>query len=579
MFVNQHGARVSDNKKVVVAGQNLYAKQELIEAANNELERINSRVRLQRVPGAEQYISFDLQGHGDNFSQYLPRWVAETVRTSNHIPLNKLNETVTYTRNPGDSYITWSDCHKNSQTVMGATGDRGTNCEPEQPLIRLLESDTQKTALLPPMAGGQNGQEFVAAQYKDQHAFRGAYAVLNKIIPTSDARADHFAALDRHNVPIVDARKVSFLWKDYAEEMTKMAGVAEMRTAALNWQLKHWINAFVHPAVGEGLCMMPPKSVPGFISTYAWNDLRAMFADDADVWEALGLDPNSAAPTHAQLQKALVRIEPPTYFDLSKRYPEQLRERDITQDSPQADLERAQNEIERGRPGTMTSVQKTLVRDRFIRRYVSRQLKAASCTLERKAALIRDLDEGTDLATILGGLSKAELLYMFKNNIINRNHTGKQRDALTLESIETQTGAEWLGELRPAALVWKDPWNFHWAGVVLLDGHDFVTLENLSVEAEDHPNRKWYFQMYRTLDALDEYDRYYAQTFHGDNERGGGFGDLSLTLCFKFVPPPPRATLNMLRTQTGSPSRATLAIPLPPPSTAPVAASGGGEHH
>lgn len=69
----------------------------------------------------------------------------------------------------------------------------------------------------------------------------------------------------------------------------------------------------------------------------------------------------------------------------------------------------------------------------------------------------------------------------------------------------------------------RDLWNFHWAGVVLVEDDDYVTLENLSVENEDTINAKWYFAMYGRG----------AQSFHTTNKSDQHVGTMPLTLGFR----------------------------------------------
>jgi hypothetical protein len=41
-----------------------------------------------------------------------------------------------------------------------------------------------------------------------------------------------------------------------------------------------------------------------------------------------------------------------------------------------------------------------------------------------------------------------------------------------------------------------DVWNFHWAGIVLVSGREYASLENLSTENINELNTNWYFQIY-----------------------------------------------------------------------------------
>jgi len=70
-----------------------------------------------------------------------------------------------------------------------------------------------------------------------------------------------------------------------------------------------------------------------------------------------------------------------------------------------------------------------------------------------------------------------------------------------------------------------DTWNFHWAGVVMKDGADNLTLENFAVTEETakeagvaqgkYLDREWNFDMYGTVDANGAVDE--SQTFHHEH--------------------------------------------------------------
>lgn len=70
----------------------------------------------------------------------------------------------------------------------------------------------------------------------------------------------------------------------------------------------------------------------------------------------------------------------------------------------------------------------------------------------------------------------------------------------------------------------RDIWNFHWAGVIMKDGLDYVTLENLSVEFTSVKNDLWYFAMYGPLE----------QSFHSEAARDTHVGNWPTTVKFRF---------------------------------------------
>ena len=71
-------------------------------------------------------------------------------------------------------------------------------------------------------------------------------------------------------------------------------------------------------------------------------------------------------------------------------------------------------------------------------------------------------------------------------------------------------------------------WNYHFAGVVMKDGADYVTLENYSVGDVEVDNRLWLFQMYGSG----------AQSFHAEMAHKPGISpDSGLTLGFSSQKP------------------------------------------
>jgi hypothetical protein len=76
----------------------------------------------------------------------------------------------------------------------------------------------------------------------------------------------------------------------------------------------------------------------------------------------------------------------------------------------------------------------------------------------------------------------------------------------------------------------SNKWDYHWGGVVATSGEDRVTLENhgRSQTAKDMDSQEWYIRMYGPLkQSLFSKD---DQTYHGENQRSGDYGDTPLTL-------------------------------------------------
>ena len=66
----------------------------------------------------------------------------------------------------------------------------------------------------------------------------------------------------------------------------------------------------------------------------------------------------------------------------------------------------------------------------------------------------------------------------------------------------------------------KDLWNFHWAGVILADGADYVTLQAVADQMASHLTVNWWFKMYGAG----------AQSFHAEEKHDEHVGERPLTL-------------------------------------------------
>ncbi|MDX6706040.1 MAG: hypothetical protein QOI48_1886 [Solirubrobacteraceae bacterium] len=69
----------------------------------------------------------------------------------------------------------------------------------------------------------------------------------------------------------------------------------------------------------------------------------------------------------------------------------------------------------------------------------------------------------------------------------------------------------------------KRTWNFHWAGVVMSNGSDHVTLENYAVGFAEAVNTDWDFQMYGPASKA-------GQTFHEQHKGSQQHGDMPTSM-------------------------------------------------
>jgi hypothetical protein len=125
--------------------------------------------------------------------------------------------------------------------------------------------------------------------------------------------------------------------------------------------------------------------------------------------------------------------------------------------------------------------------------------------LIEKLKAIKDAELGgekvSQMWTIYSTIVKDPVLSPLFSQTFGVNEFAKPEigDALTQVNNETE---------RKNAPDDVDLWNFHWAGVIMKDADDYITLENLSVENEDVINPEWYFQMY----GMDK------QSFHAEQK-------------------------------------------------------------
>ncbi|APU15680.1 MULTISPECIES: DUF4157 domain-containing protein [Actinoalloteichus] len=76
---------------------------------------------------------------------------------------------------------------------------------------------------------------------------------------------------------------------------------------------------------------------------------------------------------------------------------------------------------------------------------------------------------------------------------INESADARVGEALAIYSTRGRSRAEQVADQESGA---RPPWAYHFAGVVLTDGEDKVTLENYNRRGKPNANRMWYFALY-----------------------------------------------------------------------------------
>ena len=92
--------------------------------------------------------------------------------------------------------------------------------------------------------------------------------------------------------------------------------------------------------------------------------------------------------------------------------------------------------------------------------------------------------------------------------LVQVNDENERQASVAGELIDPETGKN------------KDLWNFHWAGVILTDGPDYVTLQAVADQMASDLTVNWWFKMYGAG----------AQSFHAEEKKDEHVGERPLTL-------------------------------------------------
>ncbi len=82
----------------------------------------------------------------------------------------------------------------------------------------------------------------------------------------------------------------------------------------------------------------------------------------------------------------------------------------------------------------------------------------------------------------------------------------------------------------------RELWNYHWAGVILMDGKDYVTLEAVADQNATTLTTDWAFRMYGMVDrdaSAEDQAEQAKQTFHGEQKTDTHTGTAPLTVGVK----------------------------------------------
>jgi hypothetical protein len=125
-----------------------------------------------------------------------------------------------------------------------------------------------------------------------------------------------------------------------------------------------------------------------------------------------------------------------------------------------------------------------------------------------------------DFRGVYGEICKNDKLYDSFSKMFEVNEHAKPKVGTALCQVNDED---------EKSLSSKDLWNYHWAGVVMVNGDSYMTLENLSVEDPLSVNDNWYFAVYdkKQGQGADKKD------FHSTNKHDSHVGTKPLTMVVK----------------------------------------------
>ncbi len=375
--------------------------------------------------------------------------------------------------NEEGGFKSFADCHRTAQAVMGSTQTEGVDTE--KPVRRNSKgAETIEPTSKREVRRGVN--------VRGDAANRGAYAVLGDALPKVKAAVHGMGEVigDALNTAVPDgggpiSGKPFKQWAAYAaiyadpwrrDLFSKFSGS----------------NEFATPEVGEALTI-----VSGFMAKDAFKN-RA------------------------------------TYDDLVARIGQQdVDDLHITADDSFDQMWR--------KLGDAGDAQ----REKLAKTHMLAKLNANAAVLEGLSVSGTILDElrgDTALEAIVSRLSREDFLALYKSGAIDMGQTATAKADASIDhvppDIVAASGAIAAGARDASTATVRQPWNFHWAGVILKDGGDYVTLENLSVEDPGTLNENWFFQMFGTEQK--------DQTFHAQYAETGEFGNVPLTINYSNHP-------------------------------------------
>jgi hypothetical protein len=132
--------------------------------------------------------------------------------------------------------------------------------------------------------------------------------------------------------------------------------------------------------------------------------------------------------------------------------------------------------------------------------------------------------------------------------LFNRSFAVNDQARAAVGQALTQVNDENERTASVAGTLGKDLWNFHWAGVIMADGDDYVTLQAVADQMKTGFTFNWWFKVYGQG----------AQSFHTEEKEDPHVGSRPLTLAVSAEAPPPRVPKQLASVGTGIPIRSNI---------------------
>lgn len=426
----------------------------------------------EQLKAAKSFVQFEILGEPDKdgFVRVKPvfskRDAAPSEKGEDHTKIQAINiQRQTAEEGSGDDgdFVSWADCHRTAQLIMGSEDQPGGVADTEKLIIGHGEDKKAMTPL------GRGGVQYLV-NGKDSGASRALYGMLGGCVP------DFLTGLldGKEEGDMSPAERKAVLELDLAVR------VQAVRTA--------FTLAFSRKARAVEARQNLDKSVSEEAVAILADRLNLELQPPFNVYDAV-FDGNKlcSADDLARVEAALA-----TYCgvldDLEEKTGLKFAQPDALDPPVPTDLRATYHAI-CADPKLLDAFSREL----GINEYAAPVVGDAMCQLNDDFKKKQAEDEAVALADVARA-ARARALDLRRAAIL----AAASDDGGDEEKAAADAAEKIAEEAEEAASNAKDLWNYHWAGVVMVnpDG-SFMTLENLSVEDAAAVNEDWYFALYQ----------------------------------------------------------------------------------